>query len=238
MSSNICINVKEVGTTNIFVIDHAFDSDLCDKLIKYIDSTKLNKLLFSDNNNVECYSVINIEENETHSFVIEKIKELFKSVNQKNDMIKIKGQTLFELRKVYGETRIHQDGVFNGDIILTENNGKVKTVRSLTIVINLNDDFDGGLYTFPNQNITIKPKKGTAILFPPYYTHPHSVSAVETGKFRYICSSWALDDFMISESDNCVACDDTMCDDNGLIVDDEPWSYKNFFISSSTKIKS
>lgn len=233
MSSNgNSVNVKEVGTTNIFVIDDAFDSELCDKLIQYIDSTKLEKLSFSDKNNVQCYSVVHIEENETHGFVIEKIKELFKSVSQKNDSIKIKGQTLFELRKVYGETRIHQDGVFNGDIIQTENNGKVKTVRSLTIVVTLNDDFDGGVYTFPNQNITIKPKKGTAILFPPYYTHPHSVSAIETGKFRYICSSWALDDFMIRESDN--TCDG---DENDCTVDDAPWCYKNFFISPS-KIKS
>ena len=238
MSLNTGVNIKEIGTTNIFFIDDAFDSELCDKLIKYIDTTKLKKLSFSNNNNVECYSVVHIEENETHSFVINKIKELFKSVSQKNDKIKIRGQTLFELRKVYGETRIHQDGVFNGDIVQTENNGKVKTVRSLTIVVSLNDDFDGGVYTFPNQNITIKPKKGTAILFPPYYTHPHSVSAIETGKFRYICSSWALDDFMIKECDDngINSCHDNDCDDNILSVDDEPWSYKNFFISSS-KIK-
>jgi hypothetical protein len=230
------VNIKEVGTSNIYIIDDAFDSELCDKLIQYIDSTKLKKLSFSRNNNVQCYSVVNIEENETHSFVIEKIKELLKSVKQKNDRIKIKGQTLFELRKVYGETRIHQDGVFNGDVVLTENNGKVKTVRSLTIVISLNDDFEGGIYTFPNQNITIKPKKGSAILFPPYYTHLHGVSAVETGKFRYICSSWALDDFMIRESDNCNDdnCDDNCEDDDTLPIDNQPWSYKNFYISSST----
>jgi hypothetical protein len=239
MSSTSDVHIKEVGTTNIYVIDNAFNNELCDKLMKHIDSVKLKKLSFSHDNNVECYSVEHIEENETHTFVINRIKELFKSVNQQNDKIKIKGQTLFELRKVYGETRIHQDGVFNGDIIQTENNGKVKTVRSLTIVVSLNDDFEGGVYTFPNQNISIKPKKGTAILFPPYYTHPHSVSAVETGKFRYICSSWALDDFMINESDNCLACDENAGSDvNDLMVDEEePWSYKNFFISTC-KIKS
>jgi hypothetical protein len=242
MSLNCGINIKEVGATNIYVIDEAFDSDLCDKLMKYIDSTKLKKLSFSHDNNVECYSVEHIEENETHIFVIEKIKELFKSVSEKNDKIKIKGQTLFELRKVYGETRIHQDGVFNGDFVQTENNGKVKPVRSLTIVLTLNDDFNGAVYNFPNQNITIKPKKGTAILFPPYYTHPHGVSAIEPGKFRYICSSWALDDFMIRENDNCQECDDNnTCDgdENDCIIEDEqPWSYKNFFISFTPKIKS
>jgi hypothetical protein len=236
MSSNSGINIKEVGTTNIYVIDDAFNGDLCDKLIEYIDSTKLKKLSFSNNNNVECYSVVDIEKNETHTLVINRIKELFKSVNQINDKIKIKGQTLFELRKVYGETRIHQDGVFNGDIVQTENNGKVKTVRSLTIVITLNDDFEGGIYTFPNQNISIKPKKGAAILFPPYYTHPHAVSAIEPGKFRYICSSWALDDFMIGENDNCVTSDGNVCDGNVCVDNDftelyAPWSYKNFFIS-------
>jgi hypothetical protein len=239
MSSKCDINIKEIGTNSIFVIDDAFDCELCDKLIKYINSTKLKKLSFNDNNNVQCYSVEYIEKNERHTFVVERIKELLKSANEKNSSIKIKGQTLFELRKVYGETRIHQDGIFNGDIVETENNGKTKVIRSLTIVITLNDDFEGGIYNFPNQNISIKPKKGTAILFPPYYTHPHGVSAIETGKFRYICSSWALDDFMIRESNDCADCADCDdCDDNECIIaEDEPWSYKNFFMSSSTKIK-
>jgi hypothetical protein len=78
MSSNI--HLKELGTSNIYVIDNAFDDELCDKLMKYIDSTKLKKLSFSDTNNVECYSVVTIEENETHAFVIEKIKELFNQI--------------------------------------------------------------------------------------------------------------------------------------------------------------
>lgn len=224
MSSKYIVN--EIQKSNIYIVDNAFEPELCDKLINYINNTTLEKLSFTSKNNVQCYNVVNIEENDTHNLIFSIIKKLFESIP--NNDIKIKGHTLFELRKVYGETRLHQDGVF--DTIIKSKNGDVRCVRSLTMVITLNDDFDGGIYTFPNQNITIKPKKGTAILFPPYYTHLHAVSCVENGKFRYICSCWGLDDFMIKEEENIV-----FDDDNANIYDNEKntienWSYKNFFI--------
>jgi hypothetical protein len=218
--NNSNYTIQEIGSTNIYLIENAFDNDLCDQLIHYINTSKLNKLSFSENNNVECYNVANIEKNYTNTLVISKIKDLFNLISEKKN-IKIKGQTLFELRKVYSETRIHKDGVFD-TIVETENNTRIKAVRSLTMVITLNDDFDfkAGVYTFPNQNVSIKPKKGAAILFPPYYTHPHGVSCVHDGKFRYICSSWALDDFMIPNGNG-----------NGNDNQKKSWCYKNFFIS-------
>ena len=33
-------------------------------------------------------------------------------------------------------------------------------------------------------------KKGEAIAFPPYWTHPHEVSAPENGTFRYTINTW------------------------------------------------
>lgn len=41
-----------------------------------------------------------------------------------------------------------------------------------SIVAYLNDDYEGGEISFPNQNLTIKPKAGSLIIFPsgePYY---------------------------------------------------------------------
>ncbi len=203
------IKLKEIQTSNIYIIDNAFDNELCDKLIDYIDSSNTTRLSFSNKNNVECFSVNNIEQNNINKFVIEKIRKIFEFVTSHNKRINVTAQTLFELRKVYGETRLHQDGVFDMPVSINDSPTKIKSVRSLTIVITLNDDFDGGVYHFPNQNVSIKPKKGTAILFPPYYTHPHEVSQIEPGKYRYICSSWGLDDFLANDSA-------------------EKWKYKNF----------
>ncbi len=48
----------------------------------------------------------------------------------------------------------------------------------LSGVFYLNDDYEGGELHFPNQNITIKPKAGSLIIFPsvqPYIHHPKEV---------------------------------------------------------------
>lgn len=209
VKKEIKVKIKELQSTNIYIIDNVFDDELCDKLIDYIDSSNTTRLSFSNKNNVECFSVNNIEQNNVNKFVIENIRKIFELVTGYNNRINVSAQTLFELRKVYGETRLHQDGVFDMPVSINDSPTKIRSVRSLTIVITLNDDFNGGVYHFPNQNVSIKPKKGTAILFPPYYTHPHQVSQIEPGKYRYICSSWGLDDFLANDSL-------------------DKWKYKNF----------
>jgi hypothetical protein len=199
------MQIDEIEKTNIYIIENAFDNNLCDILINYINANNSNliKYVFAPRNNVENYSVINIEKH-IDIMVKDKMRELFKLVSNYNPDITVVGESQFELRKVYGRTRLHKDGIFD-NLFTLSNLQKIKSIRSLTMVITLNDDFEGGIYDFPNQNVAFKPKKGTAICFPPYYTHPHSVSQVEQNKYRYICSAWGLDDFLIkpgeSESD-------------------------------------
>ena len=42
---------------------------------------------------------------------------------------------------------------------------KHKSVRFITVIIYLNDNFKGGYTDFPNLNVQIKPSKGKALLF-------------------------------------------------------------------------
>lgn len=44
----------------------------------------------------------------------------------------------------------------------------------------LNDDYEGGELTFPELNIELKPKAGSLVLFPGYYTL-HGVNEVKSG---------------------------------------------------------
>ena len=54
--------------------------------------------------------------------------------------------------------------------------------RFLGMLIYLNDDFDGGETIFPQFDISIKPKKGRIIIFPPFWTYMHH-GAVSTNGF-------------------------------------------------------
>ena len=60
--------------------------------------------------------------------------------------------------------------------------------RDLSVVIYLNDDFEGGDFVFPDLNIKVRPKPGMMIAFPstPHYTH--GVEPVTKGeRFAIVC---------------------------------------------------
>lgn len=61
--------------------------------------------------------------------------------------------------------------------------------RDISIVGYLNDNFEGGETLFDRQNIKVKPKRGAAVVFPAYYTHPHQSLPVGRGK-KYAFTSW------------------------------------------------
>ena len=60
----------------------------------------------------------------------------------------------------------------------------------VTMVVKLNDEFEGGGTWFPKYNILSNPKKvGTATLHPGMVTHLHGARPIDSGK-RYICVSF------------------------------------------------
>lgn len=61
--------------------------------------------------------------------------------------------------------------------------------RQLSGVAFLNDGFEGGSLDFPRQQMTVKPVKGTIVLFPSFYTHPHASLDVTKG-VKYSAVTW------------------------------------------------
>lgn len=55
-----------------------------------------------------------------------------------------------------------------------------------SFVTYLNDDYDGGEINFPNQNVTIKPKSGSLVMFPSQKPYIHESKPVLSGvKYMY-----------------------------------------------------
>ena len=127
-----------------------------------------------------------------------KIKIITNIMSQINDKIVLDYNSGYNLRKIYGQTKNHKDGILNVQksgvtFINEEIEEPYKMIRNASLVFALNDDYDGGIFNFTMQNITLKMKKGSVIIFPPYWTHPHEVSSVEAGTFRYTINTWALE---------------------------------------------
>jgi hypothetical protein len=196
------LTIIEYEKTNIYVIEDVFDKDFCNNLITLMDKSKQEKLSFSNFNNVECFSIQNFNHTEIRNEIIKKFTNIIKIFGGLITGFNSNSFSMFELRKVYGITRNHVDGIFGETIRHPIDNALLKTIRVATIVVALNDDFDEGVYNFPTQDVKIKLKQGSAVLFPPYWTHPHSVSKIEKNEYRYILSTWALCDNIVIQEEN------------------------------------
>lgn len=64
--------------------------------------------------------------------------------------------------------------------------------RTLSVVLYLNDDYEGGVISFPHigkDGVAIKPEAGSAIFFPSNYVFVHEISSVTKGT-RYALPNW------------------------------------------------
>ena len=67
------------------------------------------------------------------------------------------------------------------------------SIRALSIIINLNDDYEGGDLIFTDQNEKeikrLKLGKGSIVFFPSNFMYPHSIQPITRGT-RYSIVSW------------------------------------------------
>ena len=70
--------------------------------------------------------------------------------------------------------------------------GGTESKRSISVLIYLNDDYEGGEIEFPNFKTIIKPKAGTLILFPSNYAYGHIAHPVTSGT-KYVIVTWLHD---------------------------------------------
>lgn len=66
-----------------------------------------------------------------------------------------------------------------------------EAMRTVSISINLNDDYVGGKMAFFDREIQIKAETGSAIVFPSNFMYPHEIMPVEKGT-RYSIVTWLI----------------------------------------------
>ena len=184
--------------SRIYVLDDIISDELCETLKIIIDNTKgTGKNNYSEKNNVKCKSVcLKHFENTEFAYIIDnKVKnvigDIIRQLYRLNKRLHpINGDSGYDYRKIHGPTRLHTDSIFPD--ILTEKTVHVSKLRKASLIIALNGDYEGGEFYFPDQDIKVKLKKGQAIAFPPFWTHPHSTGELN-GTFRYTINTWLLE---------------------------------------------
>lgn len=194
--------VIEYEPCNIYIIENFLNDDECTELISFIEQYLhfSEKWEINDSNNVECYNLImedlkkKLNNNDLLSNILhidEIIYNIFsnslKLINSLTPYLRYDKDCGYQLRKNYGKTQLHSDSV-------NCNQSKSRDyIRTLSMIINLNENYTGGVYKFPLQNIECKLKKGSVIIFPPYWTHPHEVSSINDNESRYSIITWILE---------------------------------------------
>ena len=202
---NNTIDVEKLSDS-IFLIKNLFSSTDCDKFSRSDFFKECNKVEHAFGQQVEGYEIRIIDKKEGEllylrnmivTFIVPELIKIIKEINP-NILSGIFDLTIQSLsfRKITGETLRHIDQI----------GGKYGS-RLLSVIIALNDDYDGGIISFPNQHVNIKLKKGEILIFPPYWTHPHKVSSPQNN-CRYTITFWLLN------NDNCdVSVDDEVNSD-------------------------
>lgn len=187
-------------TNSIMIInnENILSSEFCDEIINIIDEIINNKKnnieKWEINQNVNCLYFSSDSNKLKKEEKIKKLDdEVFKIISKVisilyNDFgIISTGDSGYCFRKIYGATRLHKDGVIINPV---NNRLSIKKIRNMSVIIALNDNYEGGEFYFPKQDYRVKLKKGDIICFPPYYTHPHMVDAPLNRTYRYTINTW------------------------------------------------
>jgi hypothetical protein len=185
-TSNVAISTYP---GNIYIIHDFIIDTFCENMRILIDQQATDISQYSNSNSVKAYNTVLDQVDIDYNILIKQdislllsgyvraIANIISKVNGEIFKKSIPTVSTVELRKIFDETIIHIDNI-NRD-----------NPRLLSCIIMLNDDYDDGIFSFPEQNVQFKPKKGDVILFPPYWTHPHKVSSPTNG-FRYSITFW------------------------------------------------
>jgi len=193
-------NIFLINDSNIFNDD---DSKLIKTFIdNYIENKFINKFTWDKRSNTQslCFTISKdqnhpnkILNKKVDNLVFNAIKRLISHLKKENQITRLddmKGDTGYQFRKIFGETRLHYDGIYHtlNNSIKTRNEDIDE--RFLSIIICLNDDYEGGEICFPVQNRIIKMKKGDILAFPTYWTHPHYSNDLLNKTYRYTINTW------------------------------------------------
>lgn len=80
----------------------------------------------------------------------------------------------------------------DGQHYKAHSDGTTNTGRSISAIVYLNNDYDGGEVEFVNFGIKIKPEPGMLLLFPSNYAYRHVAHPVTSGT-KYAIVTWIKD---------------------------------------------
>lgn len=166
---------EEYNNSDIYIFKNLFDDNLCSELIRIYDAQNVN-----DNE----LSLSKEENRNTDYKIYQKIRELLYQFFKVNAYAEITSDAGYTIHKHKKTTILKKEDISDHEKYFNN------LVNTGVVFVNLNDDNDIS-FVFPEQDVTIKVKKGSAILFPTFWTHPYKI--IELPKSSYYLKTFLLE---------------------------------------------
>lgn len=180
----------------IIKFPNAIPHDLCDAIIKEYSntdlwqSTTIGKNLQVDTTIRDVNTILISREDiiglnydvrkELDNRVFVHVNEAMKKYNEKFSFALIDSDSGYELlRYNVGQKYVQHVDHFK------------EVPRTISCIIGLNDEYEGGEFTFFDKELSMKVEKGTILMFPSNFQYPHSVEPVTAGT-RYSIVTWLI----------------------------------------------
>lgn len=190
------LNNKKRITKDIVIYENFIDKDLCEKIVTALDKhAESGSIEWMPISFYESYSSVLPKDNDQEvinlglpptifSDIENAMPEAIASIHDLDPKIISKIGYHTQKWEPGAYARIHSD---NTD---EKGNSGAFTRSRYAGFLYLNDDFEGGLLRFPDQNIEIKPQVGMLAVFDGGFNNMHEVSLIESGVRYTIGSFW------------------------------------------------
>lgn len=170
----------------IKVYDDAIPSDFCDECMSLFTDDTIQKGQFKETWR-RCIEISGIDTTR----IWDKLKQIIT-----DNFVRYRNETSTNI--LYNANMIEAPSAYRYDVnseapnyfhLHSDNWNYPTSTRQLSIILYLNDVEEGGATNFCDLDISVKPKKGRILLFPPFYNYMHTGESPISNS-KYIIVTW------------------------------------------------
>jgi hypothetical protein len=190
------LNNKKRLTKDIVVYENFIDEETCQKMIEVLDAQAHNgKISWMPISFYESYSSVLPQDNDQEVLDAGLEPTIFSDIEEvmHEAIASIHGLDSKVICKIGYHTQKWEPGAYariHSDNTDEHGNSGAFTRSRYAGFLYLNDDFEGGLLRFPDQNIEIKPQVGMLAVFDGGFNNMHEVTLITKGVRYTIGSFW------------------------------------------------
>ena len=183
-------------TKDIVVYENFLDAETSAKLVKVLDKhVEVGTITWMPISFYESYSSVLPEDNDEHVINEELSPNIFSEIKQGiiNAIASVHDLDPETVHQIGYHTQKWEPGAYarkHSDNTDAEGNSGAFTRSRYAGFLYLNDDFEGGLLKFPDQELEIQPKVGMLAVFDGGFNNMHEVSMITSGVRYTIGSFW------------------------------------------------